>query len=107
MIFVISDRPTLIFQKTYHYNGLKRPYERKYILYLLYKFDLLLRHYKALPENQVARDAKRPRGVGVLMIKPVYQPEPIRAHDIPVFSQTTVLTLVRSTAMHPKGTCFF
>ena len=56
MIFVISDRPTLIFQKTYHYNGLKRPYERKYILYLLYKFDLLLRHYKALPENQVARD---------------------------------------------------
>ena len=56
VIFVISDCPTLIFQKTYHYNGLKRPYEIKYILYLLYKFDLLLRHYKALPENQEARD---------------------------------------------------
>ena len=42
VIFVISDRPTLTFQKTYHYNGLKRPYEIKYILYLLYKFDLLV-----------------------------------------------------------------
>ena len=41
VIFVISDCPTLIFQKTYHYNGLKRPYEI---------------NYKALPENQEARD---------------------------------------------------
>ena len=76
MIFVISDRPTLIFQKTYHYNGLKRPYERKYILYLLYKFDLLLRHYKALPENQVARDGAKPFSPSCLATSPLQRLTP-------------------------------
>ena len=50
---------------------------------------------------------KRPRGVGVLMIKPVYQPEPIRAHDIPVFSQTIVLKQARWATMRWKSTCVF